>query len=245
MLRRLRHGLTFSNATASLALFIALGGTSYAVTKVTSRDVQNNSLTSSDIKNSSLTGGDIKNRSLTAADFKGPLPAGAAGRPGETGAPGPAGAAGAPGPKGDRGEKGLKGDDGEDGDDGDIFTTSTLPSGKTLRGSWSGGATPADIGDYAFATISFPIPLADDVQGHVIDAGETPPTGCSGASESPAAEPGHLCIFVSGRNGAGEPFFYGAADGSDNLRFGAALYWLATNTSDNNEAWGTWAVTAP
>lgn len=55
---------------ASLALVIALGGTSYATSKISSKDVRNNSLTGSDIRNSSLTGSDVKNSSLTGSDVK-------------------------------------------------------------------------------------------------------------------------------------------------------------------------------
>lgn len=46
---------------ALVALFAALGGTSYAAVKITGKNV----------KNSSLTGKDIKNKSLTPRDFKG------------------------------------------------------------------------------------------------------------------------------------------------------------------------------
>jgi hypothetical protein len=93
----------YANVTATLALFVALGGTSYAAATISSADVQNGSLTSADIKNESLksrdvdngslTGGDLKNGSLRAADFKsGDLPAGPQGVPGPQGIQGPAGA---------------------------------------------------------------------------------------------------------------------------------------------------------
>lgn len=121
MLDKLRARLSYGNVVASIALFIALGGTSYALT-VNSRTVQNNSLTSADIKNNTLTGRDVKNRSLTAADFAGALPAGAPGAPGPRGLQGPAGPkgdTGAAGAKGDKGDKGNQGDKGLDGDDGD------------------------------------------------------------------------------------------------------------------------------
>jgi hypothetical protein len=85
MLRRFTQRMTYGNVVATLALFLALGGTSYAVNEISSRNVKNNSLTGGDIKNNSITGGDIRNRSLTAADFRGSLPGG-------TGTPGPVGA---------------------------------------------------------------------------------------------------------------------------------------------------------
>jgi len=55
---------------ASLALIIALGGTSYAAVTITGANVRNNSLTGIDVKSSSLTGSDVKNGSLTAKDLK-------------------------------------------------------------------------------------------------------------------------------------------------------------------------------
>jgi hypothetical protein len=99
----------YANVTATLALFVALGGTSYAAATISGSDVQNGSLTGSDIRNESLksrdvdngslTGGDLKNGSLRAADFKaGDLPAGPQGATGPQGPPGvqgPQGPAGA------------------------------------------------------------------------------------------------------------------------------------------------------
>ncbi len=98
----------YANVTATLALFVALGGTSYAAATISGSDVQNGSLTGSDIRNESLksrdvdngslTGGDLKNGSLRAADFKaGDLPAG------PQGVPGPQGPQGIQGPQGPAG----------------------------------------------------------------------------------------------------------------------------------------------
>lgn len=80
---------TYANLTATLALFLALGGTSYAALTVTGGNVQNGSLTSADIKNESLKSGDVDNGSLLSKDFKaGQLPAGAQGPEGPQGAQG-------------------------------------------------------------------------------------------------------------------------------------------------------------
>jgi hypothetical protein len=98
-----------SHATvvAYLALFVALGGSSYAALRVTSRNVPKDALTGADIKN--LTGKDVHNNSLTGADVKnlgsgdvangrllaedfapGQLPAGPPGPPGRDGVNGAA-----------------------------------------------------------------------------------------------------------------------------------------------------------
>jgi hypothetical protein len=98
----------YANVTATLALFVALGGTSYAAATISGSDVRNGSLSGADIKNESLksrdvdngslTGSDLKNGSLLAADFKaGQLPAG------PQGLPGPQGPQGIQGPQGPAG----------------------------------------------------------------------------------------------------------------------------------------------
>jgi hypothetical protein len=65
-----RPQLTYSNVVATLALFVALGGSSYAAITITGRDVQDESLTGADVKNSSLAGSDVKNGALAGADVK-------------------------------------------------------------------------------------------------------------------------------------------------------------------------------
>jgi hypothetical protein len=92
-MRQIRERLTYANVVATLALFIALGGSSYAALTITGKSVKDSSLTGRDVKNSSLTSSDIRDRSLLSKDFKaGQLPAGA------RGAQGPQGIAGPPGP---------------------------------------------------------------------------------------------------------------------------------------------------
>jgi hypothetical protein len=90
-----RRYLTFANVTAFLALFIAVGGTSYAAVTVTGRNVKDGSLTGRDLKDGSVTSKDVAG--LTAADLPPNLPTGATGATGPRGAPGEAGPAGANG----------------------------------------------------------------------------------------------------------------------------------------------------
>ncbi len=61
---------TYGSVTATIALFAALGGTSYAAVTITGKDVRNGSLTGADIKNESIKGRDIDNGTLTGADLK-------------------------------------------------------------------------------------------------------------------------------------------------------------------------------
>lgn len=110
MLSKFRTRLTFANVVSVIALFVALGGSSYAALKVTSRNVPKDALTGADIKN--LTGRDVRNDSLTGADVKnlgsgdvangkllaedfapGQVPKGETGQTGPPGAPGAAASA--------------------------------------------------------------------------------------------------------------------------------------------------------
>jgi hypothetical protein len=117
LLSRLRAGLTYANVVSTLCLFIVLGGSAYAATQITGRNVKNSSLTGKDVRNSSLTGVDVKDGSLLSADFgAGQLPAGSPGPKGDTGAPG---AKGEPGDKGDKGDPCLASDPACQGPQGD------------------------------------------------------------------------------------------------------------------------------
>jgi len=68
MLSKLPIRLSYADVMATIAVFIALGGSSYAALRVTSRDVPKDALTGADIKR--LTGKDVTNNSLTGADVK-------------------------------------------------------------------------------------------------------------------------------------------------------------------------------
>lgn len=107
------------------ALFVALGGTSYAAVQlpkdsVGANQIRTGAVGSAEIKNNSVTSADVKNGSLTAKDFEdGELPKGDTGAQGPKGDTGAAGAAGAQGPKGDAGAAGPAGPAGEKGEKGD------------------------------------------------------------------------------------------------------------------------------
>jgi hypothetical protein len=93
----MRSHLSASNVLALAALFIALGGSSYAAVK---------------LKANSVTSRTVKDGSLLRRDFKaGVLPA-ASRVVGTTGAAGPAGPQGEHGEKGENGEKGAPGERG-------------------------------------------------------------------------------------------------------------------------------------
>jgi hypothetical protein len=98
-----RH-LTYANAMATLALFVALGGGAYAATRL-----PKNSVTTIQVKNGSLLSKDFKSGQLKAGKTGSKGAAGAAGARGFTGPTGPTGAQGNQGDKGSQGDQGLPG----------------------------------------------------------------------------------------------------------------------------------------
>jgi hypothetical protein len=56
---KLRSHASFSNVVALMALFVALGGTSYAATRIGTKQIKNNTVRSVDIKNRTIKSKDI------------------------------------------------------------------------------------------------------------------------------------------------------------------------------------------
>jgi hypothetical protein len=90
MRMRLREHLTYANVMATIAVFVALGGSGYAAVAL-----QRNSVKGKHIARNAITSPKVKNRSLKRKDFAlGQLPKGD------------------PGPRGEKGEKGDQGSPG-------------------------------------------------------------------------------------------------------------------------------------
>ena len=105
-----------NNSIALSALFVALGGTSYAAIAL-----PKNSVGTAQLKKNAVTTAKVKNGSLVKADFKaGQLPAGA------QGIQGPKGDKGDPGAPGTNGVNGVNGKDGVDGTDGANAATNVV-----------------------------------------------------------------------------------------------------------------------
>jgi hypothetical protein len=161
-----------ASAVALVALFVAIGGTSYAAItlprgSVGTPQLKTAAVTSAKLADDAVTASKVKNGTLLRADFAaGQLadgargatgPAGAQGAPGPVGpkgadgAPGPVGPQGAPGPQGPTGGAGPKGDQGVQGIPGiadyNVQSTNSVPM--TSREQ----------------TLSMPCPAGDKVLG--------------------------------------------------------------------------------
>jgi hypothetical protein len=90
-----RQRLSYANVMATLAAFIALGGTSYALTlprnSVGSGQLKPRSVGNSELKGSAVTSRKVKNRSIRLSDLSRSSRAALRGQPGPPGPPGPSG----------------------------------------------------------------------------------------------------------------------------------------------------------
>lgn len=137
MFDRIRPRLSFANCVSMLALFIALGGTSYAVARnsIGSAQLRNNDVRTADLRNNDVRGKDIRDATVESVDVKdGALKLGDF-APGQVpaGAQGSAGAQGAPGAAGPAGVAGVAGADGSPDTAAQVLTKV-----KTVDGSGSG-----------------------------------------------------------------------------------------------------------
>jgi hypothetical protein len=271
MLSTIRPRLTYANVVATLALLVALGGTSLAAVRIGSREIRNNSVRSVDIHNNGvrgadirdgdITGGDIRDRSMTGSELSDGSLTGRHVRGGSltgtelrdrslTGA--------------DVGERSLEGANlaresiGSDEVGGLLAgdfapgqlpdpMPSTLPPGRTLRGAFATSVTGGS-GDSSIsrAPISFPIPLASAPIDHAyVSVGQSPPSQCPGSATNPRAAPGAFCAYEAGLTGVAVlRGFFDPVTGENfrSSRFGAVAF---VNGEAGTGIRGTWAVTAP
>ena len=69
MLRRIFNNGRYANVTATLALLIALSGTTYAAVKVTGRDIRNGTIRGVDIANGTITSSKLRDRAIKGIDL--------------------------------------------------------------------------------------------------------------------------------------------------------------------------------
>jgi hypothetical protein len=95
VLGRLRSRLTYGNVMSTVAVFIALGGTSYALAlprnSIGARELRARSVGSSELKSRAVTSADVRNRAIRLRDISLATRKSLRGVPGPPGSQGPSG----------------------------------------------------------------------------------------------------------------------------------------------------------
>src|SRR6476661_3250427 len=179
------------NLVAYLALFAALGGTSYAAFKL-----PRNSVGKAQIRRNAVTSAKVRDHSLLARDFKkGQLPAGPQGDTGPQGPSGQDGAPGAPGADGSQGPAGpgaiklLRTTTSADGTTVTLATVNGFKITDTCAVNQQGGATNT----VAFASTDQPTSVSYRVSTSTDGGAATTGvgTGSAGLSIGPSAPAGN------------------------------------------------------
>ncbi len=218
------------NTIAMLALFLVLGGTTYAASTAL---IGKNTVASPQVVNGSLNTVDLSKKARAALK-------------GNRGLRGFTGAQGAKGATGAQGVQGVKGDTGVPGP-----FPGTLPAGKTLVGAYgiSQGAVGGTSGsDWGASPISFDYPLAAAPTVVVVIGVNPDPTHCPGTVSAPSATSGYLCVYqgASGTLQAGYPDVCpptGCTGASEASKYGAIVRAFGSSNTTRWYTWGTWAVT--
>jgi hypothetical protein len=219
--------LTSAHAIALLALVLAMSGGAYAAAKIGAKDIKRNAVRSKHIRNGQVAVADLSPTVRRALSRRGPA--------------GPAGPRGATGPRGSRGPRGFRGTTGPTGPAGPV--PETLPSGRTIRGTFAVGGAAATAGDAFDQGVTFQYAAASAPAVHVVGVGAAAPAECAGNAATPAAAAGHLCVYVA--EGAApvvfdpsQPRATGAGKAS---RYGFGLSAVAAAPGPARSA-GTWAL---
>lgn len=214
---------------ALAALFVALGGSSYAAVALSE-----NSVGKKHLKDNSVTSAEVKKESLAASDLKESAREKLRGAQGEQGAQGPQGPQGVPGLQGVQGSTGPAGP----------FPEGNLPPGKTIRGAFF----LRSESDEPFATtaLSFGFRLASAPVQHFVGQGAAAPPECPGTPTNPEAKAGHLCIYETlGSNRGALNIFDPGANVPGSGREGVIVEFAKSTAGDESHSYGTWAVTSP
>jgi hypothetical protein len=219
-----RHLPSPALIVACVALVVALGGVSYAAAvlpknSVGTAQLKKKAVTGAKLKKDAVTGAKVKNGSLLAADFKaGQLPAGQSG------------------PQGPKGESGAPGS-----------TPDPLATGRTLRGTYGFLDQASAGGQLDYESLPFGgFTLTAAPIAHVILQGSPAPAECPGTVASPAAAPGHLCVYEqTPMNRATLTVFNPIDDGTTNTSRVGTVLRMTSTAAGQFFSRGTWAVTAP
>jgi hypothetical protein len=211
---------TYANVMATLAVFVALGGSSYAAVTLSQNSVKSGHIgkgqvRNSDIARNAIRSSHVRDGSLLSKDFKaGQLGTGASGTTGPAGPVGPTGPAGIEGPAGAEGPAGPQGPAGPSG----------LVKVLDFDANWSGTKLPGNSGN------TIVTPPQCRTESHVAAAGEVAVIAMSGTGAPSLAATDVLYInaMVSVNGGvlaqknsfdSAESFSDGSAHTAVNLRY--------------------------
>jgi hypothetical protein len=268
----IRKKLSFSNLTAGLALFVALGGAAVAA------GLPNNSVGTKKLKNGAVTTKKLRKEAVTNLKLRGDAVTGSKIAAGSVGGGDLANGAVSSSKIGANAVTGSKIANGavsgsklgaesvttsklakEDvtteklkngsvtsaklGSDVGPFAGSNLRSGQTLRGQFAvGGAGGAPL----WAAQSFAFPLASAPKAEVIDPATATTANCPGitgsSGENPGAAAGYLCLYVTSKTNMAASGL--SVPGVALTRLGFAIEGLAEAPGSFYGS-GQWAVTAP
>jgi hypothetical protein len=213
---------------ALLALFVALGGSSYAALQL-----PNGSVGTRQLKNGAVTSKKVKNNSLLVRDFRASQRALLRG------------------PQGERGERGLQGVQGVQGVQGPSGRSALTPlqPGETIRGiigaRYQVGATAVAVFG---AVASFPIPAAVALDNaHVVVDGtaDEPANECTGSTTNVTAPAGFVCIYPDIVLNATFAADAGQTGVTGTRTLGFMLDWSSTTANQQTSVRAEWAYTAP
>lgn len=167
---------------------------------------------------------------------------GTAGAAGAKGATGPTGAAGATGATGSAGSAGATGATGATGPTGVSGFTETLPSEKTLIGTYGGSIVNEET--QLVAAVTFNIPVAGGAEYVFVKTAGENAVKCPGfVGDTPTATPGVLCVYSKELVGVGDLFATTPkAGGASVTPAGTVL--VGECFAAECRAWGSWAVMA-
>jgi hypothetical protein len=236
------------NTIALLALFIALGGTTYAATalpanSVGAKQLKKNAVINKKIKANAVTGAKVKNNSLTGADVlesslgKVPSATNADHATTANSATNATNATNATSASHAANADKLGGLAASSYDPGAV-----LPAGKTMKGSWGGYNTASGAGAGFFTVTSFPRPIPANLDAaHAIYVAGASATHCPGAGQ---AEAGYLCVYqgvISNATTTGAQLVTGGPGASVN----GFVVLISPVAAGSSYITGTYAVTAP
>lgn len=251
-MRRLRQQLTYSNVTASIALFVALSGVAVATATLPRNSVGTNQLkhgavTTGKIRNYAVRSGKLaKGSVLTSRLADNAVNSRKLGYHAVQNLNLDSGAV-----TGDKLASGAVdtanlADGSVTADklaEGVLGPRSPLPSGYTERGQLDIGGNST----FEREGISYPIELGFLPEGEILWVGESTPN-CPGRTfnnhgqQTPEASPGHVCVYIALVQGEGGNL---AFDVSSNTALGVTLTATFSAPSPANRILAFWAVTAP